>query len=106
MPVSMKTLLVLGITGGAMPCPSALVVMLSAIALNRTAFGLLLITSFSLGLAVVLTAIGLLVVYARKWLERLPAGGAITTRLSVFSAAVVTLIGVALVARAVLGQSF
>ena len=64
-PISLRSLVTLGITGGALPCPSALVVMLSATALHRVAFGLALITTFSLGLAVVLTGIGLLVVRAR-----------------------------------------
>src|SRR5581483_9318026 len=106
MPLSFKTLLVLGITGGALPCPSALVVMLSAIALHRVAFGLALITSFSLGLATVLTGIGLLVVYARGFLERLPMSGRVMTRLPILSAAVVTVIGLVLVVRAVSGGGF
>ncbi len=102
MPISLKTLLVLGITGGALPCPSALVVMLSAIALHRVAFGLLLITAFSLGLATVLTGIGMLVVYARGFLERLPVEGRLVARLPVVSAALVTVIGLVLVLKAVI----
>jgi ABC-type nickel/cobalt efflux system permease component RcnA len=103
--LSFKALLVLGITGGALPCPSALVVMLSAIALHRVAFGLALITAFSLGLAAVLTAIGILVVKARGLLERLPRSarrGRLMARLPVVSAAIVTAIGLVLVVRAVL----
>ncbi len=64
-----RNLLALGISGGLLPCPSALVVMLSAIALNRVAFGLVLLVAFSLGLASVLTAIGLAFVYAGKMLK-------------------------------------
>jgi ABC-type nickel/cobalt efflux system permease component RcnA len=103
--LSFKALLVLGITGGALPCPSALVVMLSAIALHRVAFGLALITAFSLGLATVLTAIGILVVKARGLLDRLPRSehrGRLLARLPVVSAAIVTVIGLVLVVRAVL----
>ena len=48
----------LGVTGGIVPCPAALVVLLSAISLHRVAFGLYLIVAFSLGLAVVLISIG------------------------------------------------
>ncbi len=70
----LRTLIGLGITGGALPCPSALVVMLSAIALHRIGFGLLLIVSFSLGLAVVLTVLGLLVMRARGLMERVSPG--------------------------------
>lgn len=103
LPISLKTLLVLGITGGAMPCPSALVVMLSAIALHRVAFGLVLISAFSLGLATVLTGIGLLVVHARGLIERMPSSGRVMTGLPVLSAAAVTIIGLVLVVRSVMG---
>lgn len=98
-PLSLRTLLVLGITGGILPCPSALVVMLSAIYLHRIAFGMTMIVAFSLGLAAVLTLIGILVVRARGWLERLPLTGALTTRLPVVSAAIVTALGLVLLVR-------
>jgi ABC-type nickel/cobalt efflux system permease component RcnA len=114
-PVTPKALLALGVSGGLVPCPSALIVLLSAIALHRLAYGLVLITAFSLGLASVLIAIGLAVVSARGWLERLPAtkrvgaplrlGGSrahvlVLRGLPVASAAAVTLIGLALTLRA------
>jgi len=99
-PLSLCTLLVLGITGGILPCPSALVVMLSAIYLHRIAFGMTMIVAFSLGLATVLTIIGILVVRARGWLERMPMTGALTTRLPIVSAAIVTVLGLVLLVRA------
>jgi len=68
--VTWRGLLALGISGGLLPCPSALVVLLSAIALHRVAFGMLLIVAFSIGLAGVLTGIGLLLVYARRLYPR------------------------------------
>jgi len=49
-----------------LPCPTALVVMLAAIALDRVTYGLVLIFAFSAGLAGVLTGIGLLLVYTRR----------------------------------------
>jgi nickel/cobalt exporter len=103
-PLSLRTLLVLGITGGILPCPSALVVMLSAIYLHRIAFGMTMIVAFSLGLATVLTLIGILVVRARGWLERMPLTGALTTRLPVVSAAIVTVLGLVLLVRAFQGS--
>ncbi len=103
-PLSLRTLLVLGITGGILPCPSALVVMLSAIYLHRIAFGMTMIVAFSLGLATVLTIIGVLVVRARGWLEKLPLTGALTSRLPVVSAAIVTVLGLILLVRALNGQ--
>jgi ABC-type nickel/cobalt efflux system permease component RcnA len=71
-PVTWQRLVGLGIFGGLLPCPSAIVVMLSAIALHRVAFGLLLILFFSLGLAGVLTGIGFALVYSKAILRRLP----------------------------------
>ncbi len=99
-PVTPRALLALGISGGIVPCPSALVVLLSAIALHRVAYGMLLITAFSFGLASVLICIGLMIVSARQWFNRLPSGGAIMARVPVFSAAAITLIGIGLIVRA------
>ncbi len=67
---SLRSLLTLGITGGMIPCPAALVVLLSAVALNRIGFGMLLIVAFSAGLALVLVTIGLLLVSARGFFQR------------------------------------
>jgi nickel/cobalt exporter len=71
--VTLPSLLALGAAGGLVPCPSALVLLLSAIALHQTAYGLVLVSAFSFGLAVVLIAIGLTVVYAHKRLSNLPS---------------------------------
>lgn len=68
--VGYGTLLTLGVTGGMVPCPAAIVVLLSAVALQRITFGLLLIVAFSLGLAAVLVGTGLLCVSARGLLQR------------------------------------
>ena len=70
--LSVRQLVGLGIFGGILPCPSAIVVMLSAIALHRVGFGLVLIVAFSLGLAGVLTAIGFAMVYAPLIGRKLP----------------------------------
>lgn len=64
--LSWKGLLTLGISGGLLPCPSALVLMLSAINLNRTGYGLILTLVFSFGLAATLTAVGLIFLYGGK----------------------------------------
>jgi sulfite exporter TauE/SafE len=94
-------MLALGVSGGILPCPSALVVMLGAIALHRTAFGLALVVAFSLGLALTLTTIGVLVVYAGRLMQRMPdRGGRVVRWIPVFSAAIITLLGVGLTIRA------
>jgi ABC-type nickel/cobalt efflux system permease component RcnA len=92
-PVTWRGLLALGISGGLLPCPSALVVLLSAIALHRVAFGMLLIVAFSVGLAGVLTGIGLLLVYARRLFERFPTDGRLLRALPIASAGFVTVAG-------------
>lgn len=64
--VSWKSLLALGVSGGLLPCPSALVLMLSAISLGRIGYGLVLTVAFSFGLAATLTAVGLIFLYVGK----------------------------------------
>jgi ABC-type nickel/cobalt efflux system permease component RcnA len=101
-PVTWRSLLALGITGGLLPCPSALIVLLSAIALGRIGFGLVLVLVFSLGLAGVLTAIGLLFVYAGRLFERAPSHNRVMRWLPVVSALFITLAGLGITARALL----
>lgn len=91
--LSAQSLLKLGISGGIIPCPSAWILMLGAISLNRTAYGLVLILAFSLGLAAVLTLIGILFVQGGRLLERIPRAGGLLRTLPILSATVITLIG-------------
>jgi ABC-type nickel/cobalt efflux system permease component RcnA len=93
-------LLALGISGGLLPCPSALVVLLGAIALNKIGFGLILVLAFSLGLAGALTAIGMLFIYAGKLFERFPSSGKVVSFLPVLSALFVSAIGIGIMYRA------
>ncbi len=99
-PIGWRSLLALGVSGGLLPCPSALVVMLGAIALGRIAFGLVLIAAFSAGLAAVLTGIGLALVYARGLFEHLPLDGRFARLVPVASAVVISVAGLAIVAQA------
>jgi ABC-type nickel/cobalt efflux system permease component RcnA len=92
-PITWRRLAGLGLSGGIVPCPSAIVVLLSAVALHRVAFGLLLIVAFSVGLASVLIAVGLLFVYATRLVARLGEGGMVARVLPVVSALVVTAFG-------------
>ena len=95
-----RSLLALGVSGGLLPCPSALVVMLAAISLGRIGFGLLLIVAFSAGLAGVLSAIGLVFVYARSLFDRLPMDGRFARYVPVASALVISVAGLLIVAGA------
>jgi ABC-type nickel/cobalt efflux system permease component RcnA len=99
-PIAWRGLLALGVSGGLIPCPSALVVLLSAIALHRLPLGMLLIVVFSIGLAGVLTGIGLLLVYARRLFERFPTDGRLLRVLPIASAAIVTLAGLGITLQA------
>jgi ABC-type nickel/cobalt efflux system permease component RcnA len=102
-PTSLRELFTLGITGGIVPCPAALVVLLSAIALRRTGFGLLLIVAFSVGLASVLVGIGLLMVYARRFMARVRGDGPVIRRwLPLASAAVIMALGATIAVQALM----
>lgn len=85
-PVTWSSLLALGISGGLLPCPSALVLGLGAIALNRVAYGLVLILFFSAGLAATLMAIGLAMVYSGRAAGRLRLVERLTERVGVANA--------------------
>jgi nickel/cobalt transporter (NicO) family protein len=75
------------------PCPAALVLLLGAISLDRLGFGMVLVVAFSAGLAIVLTGIGLLMIYARKLFERYSFEARMPRLLPVASASVITLAG-------------
>jgi nickel/cobalt transporter (NicO) family protein len=95
----------MGIAGGLVPSPSALIVLLGAVGLGRTAFGVLLVVAYGAGMAATLTAAGLVLVHVRdRWASRprrtlarlaalAPAG----------TAALVLCVGLGLVGRAALG---
>ena len=101
-PITWRGLLALGISGGLVPCPSALVLMLGAISLQRVGFGLALIVMFSLGLASVLTAIGVVLVYAGKFFQRIPESGPLFRFVPVASALFITVVGVGITVQALM----
>jgi ABC-type nickel/cobalt efflux system permease component RcnA len=99
----LRGLLAVGVSGGLLPCPSALVVLLAAISLHRVGFGLVLIVAFSLGLALSITGIGLLAVLARGVFARRTFDGLLLRALPAVSALVIVAAGVAMTARALPG---
>jgi nickel/cobalt transporter (NicO) family protein len=101
--VTRRSLIAMGAAAGLIPCPSALVVLLGAIAQHEVALGLLLIVAFSVGLAATLTALGLLVVHARGILPRGRLTGRLATALPAASALAIVVVGCVLTARAVPG---
>jgi len=92
-------LLGVGVAAGLLPCPSALVVLLSAIALHRIGLGLALIVAFSVGLAATITGIGLVAVFARRAFGRLQLDGAVIRALPALSALVILVVGIGITAK-------
>ena len=101
-PLSWRGLGALALSGGLLPSPTALVVLLGAIALDRIAFGVVLVLSFSVGLAAALTLTGVLVLRARDFAER-RLGARSAALLPLLSAAAILAMGVFLTTRAALG---
>jgi nickel/cobalt exporter len=96
---SARGLVAVGISGGILPCPTALVVLLAAISLHRVGFGLLLIVAFSFGLASVITGIGLLAISAKQVFSRMSFEGAFVRALPAVSAAAIVALGLVMTVR-------
>jgi nickel/cobalt transporter (NicO) family protein len=96
--ISAGGLIALGASGGLVPCPSALVLLLTSVSLGRIGLGLTLLVAFSAGLAVVLTAVGLAVLFAKHWLpDSTTLGRSKALRyLPVASAAFIVCVGIAM----------
>ena len=98
----------LGVAGGLVPSPSALLVLLAAITLGRTAFGVILVLGYGLGMAGALTAAGLILVRLRGRLGRVFDGRTAATArlvnaLPVLTACLVLVVGVGLTLRGIGG---
>ncbi len=98
--LSARRLLGIGISGGIVPCPTALVVLLAAISLHRVGYGLVLILAFSVGLAAAMTAIGVLAVSAKRVFNRVDFNGGLIRLLPAISALIVVGLGLAMTVRA------
>jgi len=98
--MSLRQILGVGISGGIIPCPTALVVLLAAISLHRVGYGLVLILAFSVGLAAAMTSIGLLAVTAKRVFSRVNFESRLVRLLPAVSALVVLGLGVAMTVRA------
>ena len=99
-PLTARGLVAMGVSGGLVPCPEALGIMILAVGLNHIALGLGLIVAFSLGLASVLIGLGILLVRSRTLLDRIGSrGGAIQRWLPLLSAAVVFVLGIGITVK-------
>jgi nickel/cobalt exporter len=98
--LSWRGILAMGTAAGLIPCPSALVVLLGAIAQGQIALGMLMIVAFSLGLAATLTGLGLAVVHSGRLLGRLAVPGRLAATLPAVSAVLIVGVGVVLTVQA------
>jgi ABC-type nickel/cobalt efflux system permease component RcnA len=105
--MSRRVLVAMGVAGGMVPSPSAVLVLLGAVALGRAWFGLVLVLAYGLGMAATLVCTGLILARARSRIERMVATargravGVFVRGLPAASAGVILLVGLALAARAV-----
>ena len=104
-PIRARELLGLGVSGGLVPCPSALVVLIAAISQHRVGLGMGLIFAFSLGLAATVSAVGLVTIWGGRLIGRLRPeqrlfGGRLTGALPALSASAIVLVGVLITYRA------
>jgi ABC-type nickel/cobalt efflux system permease component RcnA len=102
--VRWRSLVALGMSGGLVPCPEALAILLLAVGLGQIVLGLALIVAFSFGLAAVLIAIGALLVTSHVWLRRFESASRLGPYVPVASALVVVVLGVGILARAVIAS--
>jgi ABC-type nickel/cobalt efflux system permease component RcnA len=98
---SLRDLLAVGVSGGLLPCPTALVVLLAAISLHRVGYGLVLILAFSVGLAGAMTAVGLAAVSAKRFLRGAGIDGRIVRALPALSALLIVGLGIAMTAHSI-----
>jgi nickel/cobalt transporter (NicO) family protein len=104
--ITTRSLIALGVSGGIVPCPSALVVLVAAISQHRLGLGLVLILAFSIGLAATLTAVGLAVLHGGRLIQRLRPerrlfGGRVAGVLPALSATLIVVAGSLITLRAI-----
>ena len=75
--ITWRSLFALGLAGGLIPSVNALLILLGTMAAGRPAFGVVLVVAFGLGMALVMSGVGLAMVFARSRLDRLPSASAL-----------------------------
>lgn len=91
-------------SGNLAPCPAALVVLLAAIGINQVGYGLALIVAFSVGLAAVLTVLGIAVVRSAAWLVSRPRFDKVARFAPLVTACMIALVGAVMVAQGFVAQ--
>lgn len=100
-PIDFRAAVVAAMSGGIAPCPAAIVVMLSALRLHQVGYGIVLIVIFSLGLAAVLTGLGIAVVHGSALITRSGKFDRLVAAGPLISAALISVVGAVMI-----GQGF
>jgi nickel/cobalt exporter len=98
-PLHFPSAVIAAMSGGVAPCPAAIVVLLTALHLHRVGYGILLIVIFSLGLAAVLTGLGIAVVNGAAWLQRRSGFATVARYAPLVTATVISVIGATMLAQ-------
>ena len=90
---SMWSLLLLGVSGGLVPCPAAIATLLAAIAAGKVGKGLTMVIIFSIGLGAVMMSIGVILAHASKFTKRFSSNPEFSRRMGILSAVIITILG-------------
>ncbi len=103
-PLHFPSAVVAAMSGGIAPCPAAIVVLLTALHLHRIGYGLFLIVVFSLGLAAILTGLGIAVVHGAAWLQRRSGFARVAAIAPYVTACVISIIGSVMLVQGLIQQ--
>lgn len=96
-------LLILGISGGIVPCPPAIAALLAAIGAGRTAEGLTVAIFFSLGLGMVMMTIGVVLSHAGRLTNKINDNLPLARKLGILSALIITILGFVTLYHSIMG---
>ena len=103
-PLHFPSAVIAAMSGGIAPCPAAIVVLLTALRLHRVGYGLFLIVVFSLGLAAILTGLGIAVVHGAAWLQRRSGFDRLAQAAPFLTSTIIAVIGSIMVGQALVQQ--
>ena len=93
--VTTGQIIVFGLTGGLIPCPASITVLLLCLQLKKVALGATLVLSFSIGLALTMVASGVLATLSVKHVSKRWSGfGAFAQKAPYFSGGLILLVGI------------
>ncbi len=103
-PIDFRGAVVAAMSGGIAPCPAAIVVMLAALRLHQIGYGMVLIVIFSLGLAAVLTGLGIAVVHGSALITRTGKFDRLVASGPFISAGLISIVGAVMIAQGSVAQ--